>query len=52
MVKKQVIREYLARIGAKGGRKSKRVLTTEQARAMVKARIAKAKTKLTAQSKD
>lgn len=36
--------EYLARIGAKGGKKSRRKLTPEQARAMVKAREAKRKT--------
>ena len=35
------IREFLAKIGRKGGKKSKRVLTTEQAKAMVKARIEK-----------
>jgi len=32
------ISEYLAKIGAKGGKKSRRVLTPEQARAMVAAR--------------
>lgn len=31
-------REWLARIGSKGGMKSRRTLTTEQARAMVLAR--------------
>jgi hypothetical protein len=37
------IKKYLASIGSKGGKKSKRVLTPEQARAMVKAREAKKK---------
>ncbi len=37
----KTIKEYLAKIGAKGGRRSKRALTAEQARAMVKAREAK-----------
>jgi hypothetical protein len=32
------VREYLASIGGKGGSKSRRVLTSEQARNMVKAR--------------
>jgi hypothetical protein len=40
---KKEIREYLRKIGAKGGAKSKRVLTTAQARAMVRAREAKRK---------
>jgi hypothetical protein len=35
------IRTQMAKWGAKGGKKSKRVLTTEQAREMVKAREAK-----------
>lgn len=39
------IRKYLAKIGSKGGAKSKRVLTPEQARAMVAAREAKRKKK-------
>ncbi len=43
------IKEYLAKIGAKGGKKSKRALTAEQARAMVKAREAK-KLKKTSQT--
>jgi hypothetical protein len=34
----KAIREYFAKIGAKGGKKSKRTLTAEQARAMVRAR--------------
>lgn len=38
---KKNIRKYLAKIGAKGGKKSKRTLTANQARAMVKAREAK-----------
>jgi hypothetical protein len=32
------ISEYMSKIGAKGGKKSKRTLTSEQARKMVKAR--------------
>jgi hypothetical protein len=40
-----MIREYLAKIGAKGGKKSKRTLTPEQARAMVKSRERKRKAK-------
>lgn len=36
-------KEYLSRIGRKGGQKSRRVLTPEQARNMVKAREAKRK---------
>lgn len=32
------IKAYLAKIGSKGGRKSKRVLTPDQARDMVKAK--------------
>jgi hypothetical protein len=39
------LREYFAKIGSKGGKKSKRTLTTAQARAMVKAREAKRKKK-------
>lgn len=35
------IKKYFAKIGAKGGKKSKRILTPEQARAMVMAREAK-----------
>jgi len=42
---KKELREYFAKIGAKGGKKSRRVLTPEQARAMVKAREAKRKKK-------
>lgn len=34
-------RRYLAKIGAKGGRKSRRVLTPEDARAMVRVREAR-----------
>jgi hypothetical protein len=36
-----IVREYLANIGGKGGKKSRRTLTTEQARAMVRARLRK-----------
>lgn len=36
-------RKYLSEIGKKGGQKSRRTLTSEQARAMVKAREAKKK---------
>lgn len=35
------IKAYLAKIGSKGGSKSKRVLTPEQAREMVKAKSKK-----------
>jgi hypothetical protein len=35
------IRQYLARIGAKGGRKSRRALDPETARAMVRVREAR-----------
>jgi len=34
-------RKYLASIGSKGGKKSRRTLTSAQAKAMVKAREAK-----------
>jgi len=37
------IRDYLVAIGSKGGKKSKRTLTPEQARAMVEAREKKRK---------
>ncbi len=37
------VREYLRKIGAKGGKKSKRTLTPEQARQMVEARERKRK---------
>lgn len=39
----KAVKEYLAKIGAKGGKRSKRVLTADQARAMVKARELKKK---------
>jgi len=39
------IKKYLAKIGAKGGKISRRTLTPEQARAMVKAREKKRKEK-------
>lgn len=32
------VREYMSKIGSKGGKKSKRTLTPEQARRMVEAR--------------
>lgn len=35
------VRAYLARIGSKGGKASRRTLTSAQAKAMVKAREAK-----------
>ena len=35
------VRKYLASIGSKGGKKSRRTLTAEQARAMVLARMRK-----------
>jgi hypothetical protein len=41
----KAVKEYLAKIGAKGGKKSKRVLTPEQAKAMVKARERRRKLK-------
>lgn len=41
----KAVKEYLAKIGSKGGKKSKRTLTAEQARAMVKARESKRKAK-------
>ena len=34
----RAIREYLAKIGRKGGKKSRRTLTPEQAKAMVEVR--------------
>jgi hypothetical protein len=37
----KLITEYLASIGSKGGKISRRTLTTAQAKAMVKAREAK-----------
>jgi hypothetical protein len=40
-LKARHLHEYFAKLGRKGGAKSKRVLTPEQARAMVKAREAK-----------
>jgi len=39
------IRDYLAAIGRKGGQKSKRALTSEQAKKMVEARERKRKDK-------
>jgi hypothetical protein len=44
-MKKSEIKKYLAKIGAKGGSKSRRTLTPEQARAMVAAREKKRKKK-------
>jgi len=41
----QIISEYMSKIGSKGGKKSKRVLTKKQARAMVKIREEKRKNK-------
>lgn len=35
------LKDYFAAIGSKGGKKSRRTLTTKQARAMVKTREAK-----------
>ena len=40
-----IVREYLSSIGGKGGKKSRRTLTTEQARAMVWARLRKKRRK-------
>lgn len=42
---KKDINKYLAEVGSKGGRKSRRSLSPEQARAMVKAREKKKKAK-------
>jgi hypothetical protein len=39
------IREYMAKIGSKGGKKAKHSLTSEQAKAMVQARERKRKLK-------
>lgn len=39
------ISEYMSKIGAKGGKKSKRTLTPEQARKMVEAREKKRRDK-------
>ena len=39
------VKEYFSKIGSKGGKKSRRILTAKQARAMVKAREAKKKSK-------
>ena len=44
-MKKTAVSKYLAEIGKKGGEKSKRKLTPEQARDMVKAREKKKKAK-------
>jgi len=44
------IKQYLSEIGRKGGQKSRRKLTKSQARAMVKAREAKRKSKSTNQN--
>ena len=41
----KAVKEYLRKIGAKGGKKSKRALTPEQARKMVEARERKRKQK-------
>lgn len=39
------VSEYMSKIGSKGGKKSKRTLTPEQARKMVEAREKKRRTK-------
>ncbi len=44
-MRKSDLSKYLAKIGAKGGSKSRRTLTPEQARAMIKAREKKRKEK-------
>lgn len=44
-MKKSDLSKYLAKIGSKGGSKSRRTLTPEQARAMVVAREKKRKEK-------
>ena len=41
----KIIRDFLRKIGAKGGKKSRRVLTTEQSREMIRIREAKRKAK-------
>jgi len=41
----KTIRNYFSALGKKGGKKSRRILTPEQARAMVKAREEKRKKK-------
>jgi ribosome assembly protein YihI (activator of Der GTPase) len=43
------ISEYMSKIGAKGGKKSKRTLTPEQARKMVEAREKKRQQKKSAE---
>ena len=43
---KKELREYMAKIGAKGGKASRRTLNPEQAKAMVAAREAKRLEKL------
>jgi len=43
MKQKSAVTEYLSKIGRKGGQKSRRTLTPEQAREMVRAREAKKK---------
>ena len=43
---KKEIKEYLAKIGAKGGKKSRRKLTTEQSKAMLEKRKAKRERKI------
>lgn len=43
---KKELREYMAKIGAKGGKASRRTLTTEQSKAMIAAREAKRLEKL------
>ena len=48
MKPKTLVQIFLAEIGRKGGQKSRRKLTKEQAQAMVKARTAKRAAKLTA----
>jgi len=37
------VKKYLSKMGSKGGKKSRRILTPEQAKKMVEIRIAKAK---------
>lgn len=41
----KAVTEYMSKIGAKGGKKSKRTLTPEQARKMVEAREKKRREK-------
>ena len=41
-----LVKQFLAEIGRKGGKKSRRVLTTKQSKAMIRIREAKRKAKM------